>query len=468
VVDNNVTTTYSPNSIDQYTSVTGNSITNGPEHEISAFNGVTYSYMRDEHLNSVTSGSTTYSMAYDALGRCVKRSLTGGPTTYYIYDGEKPILEYDANGTSVGLNVCGKRIDEILERVAIGSGGNWYTYFPQQDHEDSVTLLTDSSGNVIERYRYDAFGAPIIYTPTWTTRSATIYDNRFLFTGREYAVTYRSIYTTPTFNFYEYRARAYNPQLGRFMSEDPKLFDAGDYNLFRYCHNDPIDFTDPMGLDDQVWAQTQERLAAYTEAKNQVDITIAERISLWQKSMEGSIGGEQASAILQSLGQNRRLEMANPEASQLRPIDFAHPRTTKEFILAGNIVEHGNTMDTTPAIDPIDLLSGGIAGLVRSSVRSVAAKATATRAMWVGRDGELAARASGAQVLRPSKAAVTAAEAGEWSLMRAESSAWAEGARGQVPVFFGTGKGRIFLNDELPKLLNNMNSGKVNVIDITY
>ena len=33
------------------------------------------------------------------------------------------------------------------------------------------------------------------------------------------------------------------------MSEDPKLFDAGDYNLFRYCHNDPIDFTDPMGLE---------------------------------------------------------------------------------------------------------------------------------------------------------------------------------------------------------------------------
>ncbi|MGH9552172.1 MAG: RHS repeat-associated core domain-containing protein, partial [Terriglobales bacterium] len=41
---------------------------------------------------------------------------------------------------------------------------------------------------------------------------------------------------------------AYNPTLGRFMTEDPKVFDAGDYNLFRYCHNDPIDFTDPMGL----------------------------------------------------------------------------------------------------------------------------------------------------------------------------------------------------------------------------
>jgi hypothetical protein len=36
------------------------------------------------------------------------------------------------------------------------------------------------------------------------------------------------------------------------MSEDPKGFDAGDYNLFRYCSNDPLDKTDPMGLDAEV------------------------------------------------------------------------------------------------------------------------------------------------------------------------------------------------------------------------
>src|SRR5437660_11051271 len=101
---------------------------------------------------------------------------------------------------------------------------------------------------VIERYRYGVFGAPTIYAPNWTVRSATIYNNRFLFTGREYAATYRSTYNVPAFNFYEYRARAYNPTLGRFMSEDPKGFDAGEYNLYRYCHNDPEDLTDPMGL----------------------------------------------------------------------------------------------------------------------------------------------------------------------------------------------------------------------------
>ena len=144
----------------------------------------------------------------------------------------------------------GKGIDEILLRIAIGSDGQSYAYYPQQNHEGSVTLLSDSSGNVLERYRYDAFGAPTIYDGSWNGRSNTMYDNRFLFTGREYAATYRSIYNTPAFNFYEYRARAYNPTLGRFMSEDPKLFDAGDYNLFRYCHNDPIDNVDPMGLYD--------------------------------------------------------------------------------------------------------------------------------------------------------------------------------------------------------------------------
>ncbi len=221
---------------------------NGPEHEIQSYNSVAYGYINDERLESAMTGSTTYSMVYDALGRCMKRSISNGATTYYIYDGEKRILEYDSGWTSVGINLFGKEVDELLERIAIGSDSNWWAYFPQQNHEGSVTLLTDSTGSAIERYRYDAFGAPTIYDANWNSRSNTIYDNRFLFTGREYAATYRSTYNTPAFNFYEYRARAYNPQLGRFMSEDPKLFDAGDYNLFRYCHDDPIDNVDPMGM----------------------------------------------------------------------------------------------------------------------------------------------------------------------------------------------------------------------------
>src|SRR4029453_8354628 len=131
----------------------------------------------------------------------------------------------------------------------VNSGQSFYY---GQDHEGSVTHLINASGNIIESYRYDAVGAVAMYNGGGTQISSTAYNNRFLFTGREYAATYQKTYV-PAFKFYEYRARAYNPTLGRFMSEDPKLFDAGDYNLFRYCHNDPIDMTDPMGLEGEAW-----------------------------------------------------------------------------------------------------------------------------------------------------------------------------------------------------------------------
>jgi RHS repeat-associated protein len=129
------------------------------------------------------------------------------------------------------------------------------------DHEGSVTHLTSATGTVIEKYRYDAFGAPTFYNGSGTEIGGTAYFNSFLFTGRRML----------TWDTYEYRARIYNMYLGRFMSEDPKLFvrdigmgkspddwsfekhpDEAELNLFRYCGNDPLDFTDPMGLEGEV------------------------------------------------------------------------------------------------------------------------------------------------------------------------------------------------------------------------
>lgn len=86
--------------------------------------------------------------------------------------------------------------------------------------------------------------------------------------------------------FYEYRARAYNPTLGRFMSEDPKGFvrsislgaspsdwsfsvhpDEAELNLFRYCRNDPIDFADPMGFYAEGGGWTPEQWKKFDQAQ---------------------------------------------------------------------------------------------------------------------------------------------------------------------------------------------------------
>jgi RHS repeat-associated protein len=229
-----------PAGINRYTTVGADSVTNTLQHQIGAYQNITYAYMGDSYVAAINGNGTSYSVCYDALGRCVKRTING-VTTYYVSDGEKPILEYTSTGAIAGKNVYGKGIDEILMRTdpLVNSGQPFYY---QDDHEGSVTHLTNASGAVIETYRYDAFGKPTINGNSSITSSPL--GNRFMFTGREYI---------SQFGIYEYRARTYHPGLGRFMSEDPKGFDAGDYNLFRYCHNDPEDLTDPMGLSPSAY-----------------------------------------------------------------------------------------------------------------------------------------------------------------------------------------------------------------------
>ncbi len=46
---------------------------------------------------------------------------------------------------------------------------------------------------------------------------------------------------------YYYRARYYDPEIGRFVSEDPLGFAAGDVNFYAYVGNNPINFNDPSG-----------------------------------------------------------------------------------------------------------------------------------------------------------------------------------------------------------------------------
>jgi RHS repeat-associated protein len=92
---------------------------------------------------------------------------------------------------------------------------------------------------VYESYRYDAFGRttilnaydqPISYSTYMGTR---IYG----FTGREYDCET---------GLYYYRARYYNPAIGRFLQTDPIGY-ADSLNLYQYCGNNPVRWKDPSG-----------------------------------------------------------------------------------------------------------------------------------------------------------------------------------------------------------------------------
>jgi RHS repeat-associated protein len=182
---------------------------------------------------------------YDPLGRCVKRSVgpsgdaNSNPATYLYYDGWNLIQEGPSAGSPSRLYAHGNRIDEIAATFNAGTGQFGYHHY---DARGDCTLLTDSSGGIIEQYEYDAFGLPYFFDSTAQPLNSSTFGNRFLFTGREWL---------SELNLYDYRNRLYQPQLGRFLQPDPKEFAAGDYNLYRYCHNDPVNKSDPSGLIDE-------------------------------------------------------------------------------------------------------------------------------------------------------------------------------------------------------------------------
>ncbi len=113
---------------------------------------------------------------------------------------------------------------ESSERTDTGGSTNFLA-----DALGSTVALTDSTGTVQTNYSYEPFGK--------TTVSGAATSNNSAYTGRELDAT----------GLYFYRARYYNPQFGRFTSEDPIGF-AGGINVYSFVSNSPTNWIDPLGL----------------------------------------------------------------------------------------------------------------------------------------------------------------------------------------------------------------------------
>jgi RHS repeat-associated protein len=180
----------------------------------------------------------TVTFKYDPFSRRIekkqavtKNSTTKTTTWTYIYDGDDIALEImtdSASATTKTFYTHGQSIDEHL---ALERNGQFYFY--HADGLGSVTGITDANRNTIQRYGYDSFGK---ITPQ------TNFQNSYTYTGREW---------DKETALYYYRARYYDPSIGRFISRDPIGFEGG-INLYAYVQNNPVNWIDPWGLYTEI------------------------------------------------------------------------------------------------------------------------------------------------------------------------------------------------------------------------
>lgn len=178
-------------------------------------------YVWDARNRLFSANNNGATFTYDPFGRRTAKTILSANTNF-LYDGVNPVQEL--NGSTITANLLTGGIDERFLRTTATETNNYLT-----DAMGSTIALTGPTGNSTVQYSYGPFGA-ISITGTTT--------NDYTYTGREIdglGINY-------------YRARYYNPQIGRFLSEDPIGF-AGGINQYAYVSDDPIDFIDPFGAD---------------------------------------------------------------------------------------------------------------------------------------------------------------------------------------------------------------------------
>ena len=202
---------------------------NMTQKAVSGGDTLSFTYNQDNMPVSISkNGVNNYlTYTYDGSGQRIKKT---GPSTTVLYFGEV-YEERTTSGGAVGVI----HLFAGSQRVAsIRTDGYEQYYHP--DHLGSASIVTDQAGAIQEKIEYFPFGS----LRERSYYSTSFPDVNYTFTDQE---------SDDEVGLYNFKARLYDPVLGRFLSADSVIPDPGDlqsFNRYSYCLNNPVVYTDPQ------------------------------------------------------------------------------------------------------------------------------------------------------------------------------------------------------------------------------
>ena len=204
------------------------------------------SRIRENSTNERPGKGKRYDMAhvvavYDGSNNWLQNFVWNDETDGIQALEQKDVLDYDNDGNTTELT------RSYYHRNALGS----------------VMEITDANQAIVVSYRYDPYGNVTI-TRGGQTQTTDPLGQHWVFTGR---------FNDEETGLYYYRARYYDPEIGRFIQRDPAGYAEGP-SLFEYATSRPPDLRDPAGLDDDDVAVAVVTTAATAGAETVIAVEI--------------------------------------------------------------------------------------------------------------------------------------------------------------------------------------------------